>query len=166
MNTTLIIGAAIVTLLASCTPMRHASTMTLSTPPPVSLTVQSIGTNFWMGVDYTGSQVGTQYVSARIEFRNTGTEPICYRSFMAPMLADFRLRYSASSGLPEHEREVSRLRSCRGISILAPSAAVTFSAVIDSDRPCMITVDYSDAQTNRWFSSVTDVIDWSQVQKR
>jgi hypothetical protein len=147
--------------------------------PSVSLTVRSFKifpTNNPNGYYLHGPKIGRDYVAAYIDIHNTSSHSVTYWLAQSSVFVDYYLRYSTLLGWEDHT--VTRPRSCQKQYTLAPGQRAEFWAVIDSDRPCRVALNYSrppgrlwqrlpQSITKRWpfgkSSAQTETIDWRHL---
>jgi hypothetical protein len=113
--------------------------------PPVSLTIRGFTTNQLAD----GSGV---YVCALVELSNATRRPITYLAHPDNRtLAAYLILHATAQGWSEPEHAYTSVTRFA----LLPSEVVTFHAVVESDKPCKVALDYwHDRKASRLWQSL------------
>ncbi len=110
--------------------------------PPVSLTVISLTTNQWSkGI---AARFGSRtYVRAVVAVTNNTSRPFTYWTGYSEESVAYRILHETPLGWKE---PASGWRCGFGLQqhTLPPSSGFTFQAVVETDKPCKVALDYSD----------------------
>ena len=110
-------------------------------PPSVSFSLVGFETNVIAGSEINLPR-NTEYICAIIRMTNAGPRTVSYHADMdTPGYSTFNLE---PKGWTE-SRYVFRCGLVHRVRTLAPRETVTFTAIIESDKPCKIGVSYDDA---------------------
>ena len=83
---------------------------------------------------------------ASIELRNRSSRPVTYWAPFHPETPEYALLYQSPAGWKPDQSSSFCCTGMKGYT-LAPSQVLTFQAAVDRDKPCRVSLSYTEGRT-------------------